>query len=286
MINTSIVSLVAAGFIVLGCSNSEFSADSGPGVKSEAKVTSTDKTTQDAKKPLDVFFIGDFTGMVWAQGTAGSCQQSALTAGKNLFLNRITPAIKSLGSANFINGSINDNSDALIGVAAQVCPASESSWAGVSLRIVCKKNGSSLGANQLDQYFGPATVCGNSIPDQTPFAFQDSPIRPLLTSGSVTDRHLIVGTVKRGSSMSAEMFIGIVRKHLGSNAKVSVVYPKNPAACDSAGITPPASDAYWLQLPGSALQASNVFEEIASKTGGYTYDLCDPAQLDKVGSKP
>ena len=266
------------------CSSSDFSA----GTVGRAQ-TNTSKPTeikpQAVSKSLDVFFIGDSHGMVLSEGLPGHCNQSFLWEGRKIFDQKITPAIQKLSPATFTSSITPQFGDILLSTAAQICPESESSFAAIQEKLTCKKTVAGPGPLEGKISLGTAKACGNLFSDQTIFISGEKPIRPINPAPNKT-RHLIVSTVKKGSSMPADMFVSIVRQYMGSDTKISIIYPKTTAVCESAGIIPTANDTAWLELPASASGPSNVFEDIATKSGGSTYDLCNQSELYSFGSKP
>lgn len=260
------------------CSQPDFSA----GSSKVAKETPKKASTTPVKTKTLILLASDLKFANNSEGTPGTCNQQFLGVGKNLLNETIIPALKNKGDGGFTDLQLATRSDVLIDVAALSCDKSASSWIFTSNVMICQRNLNGLGANSLEQGFGTSVVCGERYPNQTPFAPSDDNIKTLSGSNLSGENHLYIVTYKLGSSIPAENFLSLVRKKLGSTLKVSIIYPKNPSDCVTRGINPPSTDLMWKALPASASGPSAVFEDIAAKTGGSTYDLCNTAGLEKL----
>lgn len=262
-------------FVISGCSQSDFSANSAP--STQQKVAPKKDTDSKSVTKVNVLLASDLTASHNSEGTPGSCNQQILGAGRRVINESIVPTLKQKFTGIFVEIQLAGRADILIDMAALSCDKSKSNWTSVSSSLVCQKNQSGLGANRLDQYFGTALVCGESYPNQTPFAPSDINIGLIAGLDASEVNHLYLVTYKFGSSMPGDKFVTLLRQKLGTGLKISVIYPKTPAGCVTQGINPPSSDMLWRALPASASGPSTVFEEIASATGGSTYDLCSSA---------
>jgi hypothetical protein len=264
-------------FVISGCSQPEFSGNSAP--STQQKVAPKKDKDIDAKLATrsNVLLASDLTAYHNSEGASGSCEQQVLGAGRRVINESIVPTLKQKFTGNLVEIQLAGRADILIDMAALSCDKSASSWTSTSMQLVCQKQHPGIGALRSDQYFGTASVCGESYPNQTPFAPSDKNIGLIAGLDASEVNHLYLVTYKFGSSMPGDKFVALLRKKFGIGLKISVIYPKTQADCVARGINPPSSDTLWRALPASASGPSTVFEEIASATGGSTYDLCSSA---------
>jgi hypothetical protein len=266
--------------LISACSQSEFSAGSSQRAKDKTKPTQI----VTVKTHGSILFVSDLHAWHHSEGEPGVCKQQILESGRKLIDATIVPLLKRKSDGRFIEISLSSNSDVLLDVGALTCDKSQFSWMSYSSPVVvCRlSNQNILGSSGVDQYFGTAKVCGDEYPNQTSLAPSEQN-RALLSGVDLAgSHHLYILSYKLGSAMPADKFVSVLRGKLGAALKVSVIYPKNPTDCVSRGINPSSTDTIWRALPASASGPSNVFEEIASSTGGSTHDLCNPAGLEKL----
>jgi len=260
------------------CSQPDFAAGSSQAAKEKTK----DTQIVPVKAKSSILLATDLTVSHNSEGAPGTCNQQILGAGRKLVNETIIPALKKKSVDGFLEMQLSSRSDILVDMAAQSCDKSASKWTFTSNVMVCQRNQSGLGANSLEQGFGTGVVCGEVYPNQTPFAPTDKNIALISGLDLAKENHLYLVTYKLGASIPSEKFVSLLRKKLGATLKVSVIYPKNPSECVNRGINPSSADTLWRALPASASGPSNVFGEIASSTGGSTYDLCNPSELEKL----
>ena len=260
------------------CSQPDFAAGSAQAAKDKTKSTQI----VPVKATSSILLATDLAEAHYSEGTPGTCNQQILGAGRKLVNENIIPALRKKSVDGVVEMQLGSRSDVLVDMVALSCDKSASKWTFTSNVMVCQRNRSGLGANSLEQGFGTGVVCGEVYPNQTPFAPTDKNIALIAGFDLTKENHLYLVTYKLGASIPSEKFVSLLRKKLGATLKVSVIYPKNPMECVTRGINPSSSDTLWRALPASASGPSNVFGEIASSTGGSTYDLCDPGELEKL----
>lgn len=264
---------------VSSCSNAELS---GGGIGQSSKppkpsvVASNDISTMTGDT---IILASSISTPLLREGLAGSCQQSYVQGGVALINEKLLPSLKKLNPDSIKHVKISTYGDVLMEVASMSCGSSESSYRENRLAVICR---TPAGAG-LDSPFGSGSVCGEPISNYPPFIARDLE-RNLFAVDAGKSAHLILVTYRLGSGFSNDKFVSLVRKKLGANAKISIVYPKTFDKCVAKDLVPPASDTSWLTFGAAAKGPSTVFENIATATGGKTYDLCDDEDIGKLGS--
>ncbi len=264
---------------VSSCSNAELSGG-GIGQSSKPPKPSIVASKETPAKASDTIILASsISTPILREGLAGSCQQSFVQGGVALINEKLIPSLNKLNPDSIKHLKILGYGDILMAVASMSCSSSESSYMENRLAVICR---TPAGAG-LDSPFGSGSVCGEPISNYPPFIARDLE-RNLFAVDAGKSAHLILVTYRLGSGFSDDKFVSLVRKKLGANAKISIVYPKTFDRCVTKDLAPPASDTSWLTFGAAAKGPSTVFEKIATATGGKTYDLCDDEDISKLGS--
>jgi hypothetical protein len=202
--------------------------------------------------------------------------------GKRLIVQVLKPALQGLDSAEIIDISFSSIGDLLLSFSAVACPQSGAAWTKTAMRETCRKAGSGSGFQSRESAFGNVSVCGQQYKEQPP-VFSEPAKAALLNVQGDKARHVVLVTWKMGSAMPAAKFVEIVRNKLGVGTKVSIAYPKTRSQCVSKKIIPPDNDTSWSDFHPMSLSGGQVFEEIASSTGGRTHDLCNESDFSQTG---
>lgn len=264
---------------VSSCSNTELSSG-GIGKSSNAQKQSSVASNETPTKARDTIIVASsISRPLLFEGMAGSCAQRFTSAGVALTNEKLIPSLNKLNPESIKHVKILSYGDVLMEVASMSCSSSESSFNENRLAIICR---TPAGAG-LDSPFGNGSVCGEAVSNHPPFIASDAQ-RNLFAVDPGKSAHLILVTNRLGSGFADDKFVSLVRKKLGSNAKISIVYPKTFDKCVAKDVVPPSNDTTWLTFGPAAKGPSTVFEKVATATGGQTYDLCDDEDLNKIGS--